>query len=52
MKFRTKVEIIAGILFWGGMVWMGIQYGWQLPVSVFLVIFGAIIQMKNKEENW
>lgn len=48
---RTKIilEIIIGLPFWGGLIWIGIVYGWQLPVALFLVIIGVVLQQGLKK---
>ncbi len=48
MKKETKREIIIAIPFWGSIITLGIEYGWILPVALFLIILSVFMQITNK----
>ena len=40
------LQVIGAVLFWGSLVWGGIQYGWQLPVIMFLFALGSLVHQE------
>jgi hypothetical protein len=39
-----KLQILAIITFWGGLIWSIFLYGWQFPIIMLLIVFGVLLQ--------
>jgi len=46
---KIIVQIIAGLFFWPGVIWMGVEYGWKLPVAIMLMLIGIFVNMATKK---
>lgn len=51
MKLSAKlmVKIIAGLFYWPGMIWLWVKFGWELPVGLFFVIIGTVLNYEAKK---
>lgn len=38
------LKSISVVLFWPPMIFIGIEYGWELPVALFLILLGLLFQ--------
>jgi len=45
MRKTTKKEIVIAIPFWGGMILLGLKYGWILPTALFFILISVIAQI-------
>lgn len=42
------LTFLGDILIVGGMIWLGIAYGWQLPVALTIVLMGLFINLAKR----
>lgn len=49
MKAKMILQLINITLFWGPVIWLGVTYGWQLPVGVILLLISFYLQVKSIE---
>jgi hypothetical protein len=49
MKSKTRVEIIAALMFWGGMTWLAFTTSWKVSAAIFIIIVGQKVKDANRE---
>lgn len=49
MKPKTIIRIVAGLLFWPPIIYLGFLYGWRLPVMLGLIFVGLNMQQQAND---
>jgi hypothetical protein len=49
METRTILQLIAGLLFWPSMLWLGYHFDWTLPAAIVVVLYSVELNKKARE---
>ena len=49
-KGKAILQLVSAVIFWPSAIYLGILYGWKLPVLVVLMILGCFMSQAASKE--